>query len=74
MELDEAIAIVLKEERTKKGLSQEELAHLCSIDRTYISLLERQKRKPTLHTIFKICEALGVSMSYTIGRIELLMR
>ncbi len=73
MEFNEAVASVLREERVKKGLSQEELAHLCGIDRTYVSLLERQKRKPTLSTIYKICESLGISMAYFINRTETLL-
>lgn len=73
MEFNEAVASVLREERLKKGLSQEELAHLCGIDRTYVSLLERQKRKPTLSTIYKICESLGISMTYFINRTETLL-
>lgn len=49
---------VLRSQRNQKGLSQEELAHRVGLDRTYISLLERGLRQPTLGTIVKISSAL----------------
>lgn len=49
---------VLRTQRKEKGLSQEELAHQVGLDRTYISLLERGLRQPTLGTIVKISTAL----------------
>ncbi|PWL55823.1 MAG: XRE family transcriptional regulator [Clostridium cadaveris] len=74
MLLEEALAIVLKEYRTEKNLSQEELADKCDLDRTYISLLERGKRKPTLSVIFNICNSLKVKPSVFIGKIEILLK
>lgn len=73
LELEYALAIVLKKNRIKSGYSQEELAHRCNVDRTYISLLERQKRKPTLNVIFKICETLNISPSNFVEEIEIIM-
>lgn len=70
MSLEEALACVLREERLAKGFSQEELAHRCELDRTYISLIERKKRKPTVSVIFKICETLGIKPSCFIKKIE----
>ena len=49
---------VLRAQRHQKGFSQEELAHRVGLDRTYISLLERGLRQPTLGTIVKISSAL----------------
>lgn len=74
MLLEEALAIVLKEYRTEKNLSQEELADKCDLDRTYISLLERGKRKPTLSVIFNICNSLEVKPSVFIAKIEILLK
>lgn len=73
MELEHALAIILRKNRIKSGYSQEELAHRCNIDRTYISLLERHKRKPTLNVIFKISEALNIRPSDFIKEVEMLM-
>jgi transcriptional regulator with XRE-family HTH domain len=73
MLLEEALALILKEYRSKNNLSQEELAYKCDLDRTYISLLERGKRKPTLSVIFNICNSLNVTPSIFISQIEKLV-
>jgi transcriptional regulator with XRE-family HTH domain len=70
MNLQVKFGKVLKELRLKKGLTQEELATDCNLDRTYISLLERGERQPTISTVFKIAEALGVSASSIIKQLE----
>ena len=62
---------VLRELRVKNNLSQEKLAELCDLDRTYISLLERGLRQPTITTIFKLTEALNIDPSEFIKLIEL---
>jgi len=61
---------LLKELRVKKGLTQEQLATDCDLDRTYISLLERGERQPTLKTLFAIAEVLGVSASEIVRELE----
>ena len=45
--------------REKLGMSQEEVAERAGVDRTYISILERGLKSPTLDTMGKICAALG---------------
>ena len=60
-QLQQAFGLVLKQCRQTAGLSQEKLALECELDRTYISLLERGLRTPTLHTIFVLADHLGVS-------------
>jgi len=61
---------ILRSIRKSKGFSQEKLAFDANLDRTYISLLERGQRMPTLETIFKIAEALEFSPSELIMKIE----
>lgn len=73
MYLEKAVSVALKEYRINNNLSQEELANMCNLDRTYISLLETCKRKPTLNVIFNICEHLNVKPSVFISYIEALM-
>lgn len=60
MEIEEVFGKVLREVRLEKKFSQEELAHICGLDRTYISLMERGKRKPTINTIFALAVGLNV--------------
>jgi transcriptional regulator with XRE-family HTH domain len=50
----------VRELRTKKGLSQEALALVCDLDRTYIGGVERGERNISLLNIYKIAAALGV--------------
>jgi transcriptional regulator with XRE-family HTH domain len=61
---------VLKELRNENGLSQQQLAFDSELDRTYISLLERGLRLPTLGTIFKIAEVLKLSPSDMVTLVE----
>jgi transcriptional regulator with XRE-family HTH domain len=56
-----AFGMVLRAARTRAGLSQEALGFACEIDRTYVSLLERGERQPTLSTLFALSEQLDVS-------------
>ena len=49
--------------RKKRGLSQEDLAELCGLDRTYISGIERGLRNVALRNIEALAKALDVSIS-----------
>jgi len=46
--------------RLQRGLSQEELAHLAKIDRTYIGGIERGERNAGIRNVWRIADALGV--------------
>ncbi len=48
----------VREIRRIQGVSQESLADLAGIDRTYISDIENGKRNVSIETIFKIADAL----------------
>jgi transcriptional regulator with XRE-family HTH domain len=61
---------VLRELRDGNNISQEKLAEYCDLDRTYISLLERGLRQPTITTIFKLAKALNISPSALIAKVE----
>lgn len=66
----EVFGKVLRELRVEKNISQEKLAEYCELDRTYISLLERGQRQPTITTIFKLAKALNLSPSALIEKVE----
>jgi transcriptional regulator with XRE-family HTH domain len=53
----------VREKRVALGLSQEEFADRCGLDRTYISGIERGKRNVALRNIHAIAEALGTTVS-----------
>jgi type II restriction enzyme len=48
--------------RREKGFSQEELAELCRLHRTYIGSVERQERNVTLSTLEVLASTLGVTV------------
>lgn len=58
MKIEEAFGIALKHLRQDRKLSQEKLAEICGLHRTYISLLERGMKSPSLATIFRLADAL----------------
>lgn len=51
---------VLRLLRSQRGLTQQSLAERCDLDETYISLLERGRRQPTLSTIVALAKALEI--------------
>lgn len=61
MNIREIFARNLRKQRQAKGLSQEKLAHLAGIDRTYISSLERCVYAPTIDMVATLAEILEVS-------------
>ena len=56
-----AFGSALRGLREQRDLSQEDLASLCHIHRTYVSQLERGLKSPTLRLVWQICNALDVS-------------
>ncbi|KGA81107.1 hypothetical protein KQ41_20075 [Lysinibacillus fusiformis] len=64
------IGTVLKRVRKSLKLSQEELAHRSSLDRTYISMLERNIKQPTITTMFLLSEALETKPSEFVKLLE----
>jgi transcriptional regulator with XRE-family HTH domain len=61
---------VLRELRGGCALSQENLAHQANLDRTFISLLERGLRQPTLTSLFALAEQLDTTPSALLRRVE----
>lgn len=51
----------IRQIREKKGLSQEALAGICSLHRTYIGLIERGERNLSINTVEVVARGLGVS-------------
>lgn len=48
--------------REKRNLSQESVAFICEVDRTYISRIEKGKANPTIKTLWKISSALKIKL------------
>jgi len=52
----------VREHRHRIGLSQEKLAHLASINRTYIASLEAGRRNPSLDLMARLALALDMDL------------
>ena len=58
--LSRAFGQKLRELRLAKACSQEELAGLAGVHRTYVGMVERGEKNVTLVTLFRFANALGV--------------
>jgi len=69
-EINRCFANVLISLRKKNKFSQEKLAEKANLDRTFISLLERGLRQPTIKTIFAIASAFQLPPHQIIQAVE----
>ena len=53
----------VRQERLKKGYSQEAFADKVGVHRTYIGMIERAEKNITLLNIKKLADGLGISVS-----------
>ena len=60
----------MRNARINAGMTQEDVADRASVDRTYVSMLEHDKKSPTVDVLLRICEAMGVRASEIIAQIE----
>ncbi|HVZ38335.1 MAG TPA: helix-turn-helix transcriptional regulator [Candidatus Kapabacteria bacterium] len=52
----------IKELRRVRGMNQQQLADSVPLSMTYLSLIEGNKREPSLATLRSICDVLGVPL------------
>ena len=62
--------VVLREARSEKGFSQEELADRAGLHRTYISQIERGVKSPSLRSLEQITDALEMPLWTLLKRLE----
>jgi len=53
----------IREERLKRGYSQEAFAELVGVHRTYIGMIERAEKNITLKSAEKVAKALNISVN-----------
>lgn len=62
MDIKQKFGLRLKELRKAKGLSQEKLANLAEIDRTYLPTIEKGQRNVSIEVIEKLAVALEINI------------
>jgi DNA-binding XRE family transcriptional regulator len=67
---ERAFGDALREIRKEHGISQEQLALDSGLDRTYVSLIERGAQSPTIRSVLKLADVLGVNPSEIVQRME----
>lgn len=70
MDLNEKIGVKIKDLRLEKKLSQEKLAGLAEIDRTYMQSIEKGRRNISISTLHKVAIALQTKMSQILENID----
>lgn len=60
--LNEIFGLQVRRYRKKKGISQEELASLSELHRTYIGAIERGERNVSLNNVEKIASSLDATV------------
>lgn len=73
-ELPQLFGDVIRARREAAGLSQEALADAANLHRTYISMLERGERTPSLGTVLLLARALNTTMTLLVSATERKLR
>ena len=68
--LTAAFAVTLSDQRTRAGLTQEDLAARADVSARFISFLETGKRQPSLSALHALSKGLGLSMSELLAAVE----
>ncbi|OUL25438.1 transcriptional regulator [Nostoc sp. RF31YmG] len=63
LDIKQRFGLAIRRRRRELDLSQEALAELAQLHRTYISSIERGERNPSLENIEKLSKALNISIS-----------
>jgi transcriptional regulator with XRE-family HTH domain len=69
-EVAKALGEAVRKLREERGWTQEEAAAKCQIDRAYFGALDRGRRVPSLHTLIRVADGLGVSAQQLVARTE----
>lgn len=56
------VARLLREERERQGLSLSALSQRAGLSRQMVSYVEKEERSPTLDTLLRLTEALGLPL------------
>ena len=62
-ELQQKIGARIRGLRESKGVSQQNLAAICNFEKANLSRIEAGRTNPTISTLFKISQALDITIS-----------
>ncbi|MHB1058067.1 MAG: helix-turn-helix transcriptional regulator [Rhodanobacter sp.] len=62
MDISPYVGSAFRKLRERAGISQEELAYRAGLDRTYVSGIERGRRNPSLKSMQRVADQLGMSL------------
>ncbi|MDO9050646.1 MAG: helix-turn-helix transcriptional regulator [Methylotenera sp.] len=65
------LGVAIRAARQAQGLSQEALAEIAGIDRSYMGGIERGEHNLAIMNLLKIASALGVNASTLIDKVEI---
>lgn len=68
--LQRKFGAVVRSKRDAANMTQEDLAHKAGIHRTYLSLLERGKRTPTIEVVRLLAKAFKTTMTAIVAELE----
>ena len=68
--VSEIVSQLVADARRQEGLSLDELANRAGVPPTYVDLLERRSRQPTVAAAASLAEALGLSLSELVAEAE----
>jgi transcriptional regulator with XRE-family HTH domain len=69
-DISEVVARLVADVRRREGLTTDQLAERAGVHETYIGLVERNARQPTLAAAASLAEALGLSLSDLVAEAE----
>lgn len=67
----DAFGRALRIARIEKGLTQEKLAFLSSMQRKHLGAIELGRKQPSVFTVFKLAHGLSLSVSQLFARMEI---
>ena len=65
-----AFGEIIRAERVKQSIAQDQFALFANIDRSYYGKLERGERQPSLALILRIAIGLGIPAGKILDRVE----
>ena len=67
----EFIVLKLKKARRSSGISQEDLAYICGLNRNYIGIIEKGQTNISMKVFLKLCKGLNENPADILKEVDL---